>query len=412
MRRCLCVLLCIVLYLNLIPAASAAESGYTASVPANSSVAMGKTVTVPVIIGGTNAKCHSVDIQITFDINVLEYVSSTVESGEGQLTRRGGVLHIQIYGKERKTGEAAFSVTFQPKKIQDTQVKLAAAKVDNSAHALSNDAPDAEILNGGITKVTVTGWSVMLPLGFKGASTAYPGKDYTFSKPAGNTDYTVTVKVGGKTVSCKNNGDGTYTIAGKDITGEVVVTAVKKTTGNTGHFTPGTGGTSGNTGSGSDAGASGTATYERLWLAPYVELDEATVFLIAIAGTPEKGMTYAYNGETMFFTKKYSAEGSVFGQDVYLYLQLVKKGETLTEQETAERLTLVKATSPRIDLDPDMNGSGDVDEDDASLAYNVYNAMYWNFDELPMAWFMAADVNLDGVVNVQDADAIIDGRNV
>ena len=137
--------------------------------------------------------------------------------------------------------------------------------------------------------------------------------------------------------------------------------------------------------------------YVAVKVSKFVELDDKTVFLIATRTKPE-------------FARGFMLD--TYDGYVYLYLQLVKKGETLTEQETAERLTLVKATSPRIDLDPDMNGSGDVDEDDASLAYNVYNAMYWNFDELPMAWFMAADVNLDGVVNVQDADAIIDGRNV
>lgn len=403
MRRCLCALLCIVLYLNLIPTVSAAESGYTASVPAERSVAVGKTVTIPVTVGGS-ADYNAVDMQITFDPSVLEFASSTLEAGEGQLTQRGGVLHIQIYGKARKPGGMAFSVTFQPKKMQDSEVRLAVAKVDNSDHALSNDAPDAKILDGGVTKVTVTGWSVTLPLGFKGADTAYPGKDYTFSKPAGNTDYTVTVKVGGKTVSCKDNGDGTYTIAGKDITGEVVVTAAKKTTGSTGHFTPGTGGTTG-----SGTGTTGAAEYEQLWIAPYVELDNATVFLIAVAGTPGKGVTYAYNGEAMFFTKKYAAEGSAFGQDVYIYLQLLRKDEALSQEDAAERLTLVKETSPTIDADSDMNGSGKADEEDARLTYNIYNAMYWDFDELPMAWFLGADVNLDGVVNVQDAEAIVSG---
>ena len=410
MRRCLCALLCILLSLNLIPAVSAAESGYTVSVPAERSVAVGKTVTIPVTVGKTDAADDSfnvynaVDMQITFDPSVLEFASSTLEAGEGQLTQRGGVLHIQIYGKARKPGGAAFSVTFQPKKMEDSEVRLTVAKVDNSDHALSNDAPDAKILDGGVTKVAVDGWSVTLPLGFKGADTAYPGKDYTFSKPAGNTDYTVTVKVGGKNVSSKNNGDGTYTIAGKDITGEVVVTATKKTTGNTGHFTPGTGGTTG-----SGTGATGAAKYEQLWVAPYVELDDATVFLIAVAGTPGKGVTYAYNGEAMFFTKKYAAEGSAFEKNVYVYLQLLKKDEALSQEDAAERLTLVKETSPTIDADSDMNGSGKADEEDARLTYNIYNAMYWDFDELPMAWFLGADVNLDGVVNVQDAETIVSG---
>ena len=43
--------------------------------------------------------------------------------------------------------------------------------------------------------------------------------------------------------------------------------------------------------------------------------------------------------------------------------------------------------------------------------YNVYNAMYWDFDDLPMASFLEADTNQDGVVNIKDADVVVDGRS-
>ena len=141
-----------------------------------------------------------------------------------------------------------------------------------------------------------------------------------------------------------------------------------------------------------------------------MELDNATVFLIAVAGSPKKGQTYAYNGDAMFFTKKYAAKNAVFGKNVYIYLQLLEPGESLRVSDVSERITVIKDMSPEIDLDPDMNGSGAVNGEDAKIAYDIYNAMYWSFDDLPMAWFLAADLNLDGAVNVQDVNVIISGK--
>ena len=79
------------------------------------------------------------------------------------------------------------------------------------------------------------------------------------------------------------------------------------------------------------------------------------------------------------------------------------------ETDVAGRITAVKGISPAIETDMDMDGSGKVDTKDAKLVYNVYNAMYWDFDDLPMASFLEADTNRDGVVNVKDADVVVDG---
>ena len=167
-----------------------------------------------------------------------------------------------------------------------------------------------------------------------------------------------------------NDGNGNYTVAGKDITGPLVITAVKASGGNNGgHFTP--------TGDGTDNGSeTGKASYEQIWVTPYVELDNATVFLIAVSGSPAKGQTYAYNGDPMFFTKKYAAKNAVFGKNVYVYLQRLGPGESLRMSDASEKITVIKDTSPEINRDPDMNGSGAVNGEDAKIAYDIYNAMY------------------------------------
>lgn len=407
MRRWICSFLCLLLCIGLIMPASAA-TGYTVTIPTEKKITSGSTVSIPVTITGGNY--NAVDIQLTYDPAKLEYASSTLSADKIKVGQ--GKIRVRFYGEAKSSGSTAFQLTFQlpDGKMEGSEVKIVAddVYVDNSAHALENDAPKATISNG-TTKITISGYSVTLPSGFKGGETAYPGVDYTFSKPAGSTAYKVTAKIGEKEIPCKDNGDGTYTIAGSNITGPIVVTAKKSlvtsgTGGNNNHFIPGTGAASGTTDTGT------AANYKQLWVQPYVELDNATVFLIAVSGTPKSGKTYAYNGDPMFFTKKYCSTGSSFGENVYLYLEIVKDGEPLLEEDIAKKITEVKETSPTIGVDLDMDGSGEINQKDARIVYNVYNALYWDFDDLPMASFLEADTNCDGIVNIKDADLVINGQ--
>ena len=411
MRRWICTILYLVLCAYLALPVSA--DGYTVSIPAEEKIAGGGTVTIPVTVSGGNY--NAVDMRFTFDPAKLVYASSSLSSDKITVTQ--GAIRVRLYGAVQTSGTTAFSLTFQlpAGKTEASEVKIVArdAYVDNSAHALGNDAPIATVTNEK-TKIIVDGYSVTLPSGFKGSATAYPGKDYTFSKPSGSKEYTVFATVNGKTVTCKKNGDGTYTIEAKYITGPIVITARESlvtpgTGGNNNHFVPGSGGTTGSTTAGTTV--TSKAGYKQLWVQPYVELDNATVFLIAVSGTPKSGQTYAYNGDPMYFTEKYRSSGAVFGESVYLYLQIVKGGEPLLGTDVAGRITAVKGISPAIETDMDMDGSGKVDTKDAKLVYNVYNAMYWDFDDLPMASFLEADTNQDGVVNIKDADVVVDGRS-
>lgn len=415
MRRWTCSFLCLLICMTLILPASAAGE-YTVSIPAEEKIASGGTVSIPVTISG--GSYNAVDMRVTYDPAKLEYASSTLPADK--ITVSQGIIRVCFYGAAKNGGSTAFSLTFQlpAGKTESSKVEIVASKayVDNSAHALGNDAPIATVTNKK-TEIIVDGYSVTLPSGFKGSATAYPGKDYTFSKPAGSAEYTVTAKINGKAVPCKKNGDGTYTIAGSDITGPIIVTARKSSVtpgaggnNNNNHFIPGSGGgTTGTKTSGTTTAS--TASYKQIWVRPYVELDNTTVFLIAVSGSPKSGQTYAYDGDPMFYTEKYRSSGAAFGENVYLYLQIVKSGEPLLEADAAKKITEVKGTSPTIDADLDMDGSGEINEKDAKLVYNVYNAMFWDFDDLPMASFLEADTNRDGIVNVKDSDVVVDGRS-
>lgn len=412
MRRWVCGLLCLLLCASLVLPASA-SGGYTVSIPTEATIASGGTVTIPVTISEGTGSYNAVDIRITFDATKLEYASSTLT--KNQVTLTNGTIYVRFYGKAQKTGAEAFSVTFQPKKMEESEVKITSAKVDNSDHALRYNAPEATIANG-VTKVSVVGYKVTLPAGFKGSAIAYPGQDYTFNGPAGTTKYVVRAEINGKKYTCRDNGDGTYTILAEYITGPITVTAARSivtpgTGGNNNHFVSGKGGTTGSSTTGAGGTTGSTASYKQLWVQPYVELDKATVFLVAVSGSPKSGQTYAYDGDLMFYTEKYRSSGAAFGENVYLYLQIVKSGEPLLEADAAKKITEVKGTSPTIDADLDMDGSGEINEKDAKLVYNVYNAMFWDFDDLPMASFLEADTNRDGIVNVKDSDVVVDGRS-
>ena len=57
--------------------------------------------------------------------------------------------------------------------------------------------------------------------------------------------------------------------------------------------------------------------------------------------------------------------------------------------------------------DYDVNGTGTVGINDVQLIYNMYNAMYENFDMATMEKFLNADVNNDRKVNVLDANQAV-----
>lgn len=204
----------------------ASEPGYTVTMPEDKSVVANETVSIPVTVGHTTdvTTYNAFDMTFTYDASILELTSTQIEGLT--VTAGNGTVRVQGYGADRAVGTAPFTLTFKAVGAGETNVTVTSAKVDIAANAVSEDAPEAVLLDD-TTVVTVSGYPVTLPDGFTGDSIAAPGEDYTFTEPEDYYDYDVTVTVDGEEVEVIDNGDGTYTIPGEDVTGEIVVTADK-----------------------------------------------------------------------------------------------------------------------------------------------------------------------------------------
>ena len=295
-------------------------------------------------------------------------------------------------------------------------------------------------------------------------NTATYGTNYTFTlNKTDNYAYTVTVTAGGKTVTSALDADGkTYTINGKDITGDVGITVTKEANKAQINF-KGSGsadvvnGTSQTAGPGKDftftitkedgyaytvtaataddtavavkdngdgaytiagadiaAGDVITVTVEKklietkytVEVTQYVKLDGKAVFLItaklADSAKLSDGKVLAYGNNAMF-------QNAERYDGAYAYLVISDKtlDEVKAEAEKAGQITEVDSTAQTFNVDGDVNGTGLVDINDAQLVYNIYKAKYDNFDATTMAMFLAADMNDSRTVTVEDAAAVV-----
>ncbi len=408
MKRLIPFLLIAVLLLPFSLPAAAAGEGYTVSMSADQSVSVGGSVSVPVTVGHTGgvSAFNAVDMTFSYDAGLLELTSATLQGFT--VIPGSGTVRVIGYGQDRRVGSPAFTLTFRAVGSGTAAVGVTSARVDISNHAISNDAPEASILDPE-TIITVGGYPVTLPDGFIGNATAVPGEDYSFSQPNNGREYYIFARVNGKSVTVKDSGGGKYTVEGKDVSGPITITAYLKadTGGNGNSGRPGNNQGGGANGGNNGGANGGGADFDGLWVTRYVELDGSTVFLVAVAGNPGRNLIYAFDGEPMYYTEKYTSPAAVMGQKVYLTLVIVRQGETLLQSEAAARISAVGAERTTVLYGYDVNGSGEADLSDAKLAYDIYNGMYWSFDELPIMRFLNADINLDGMVNVEDAAAIV-----
>lgn len=224
--------------------------------------------------------------------------------------------------------------------------------------------------------------------GGQATRTATPGQNFVFkiNKVTGYA-YTVTAaKADDTTVTVKDNGDGTYTIAGADIAaGDVITVTVEKKL---------------------------IETKYTIEVNEYVKLDKnaenkaQSVFLITakLDGSAKlsDGKVLAYGNDPMFRNAE-RYEGA------YAYLVISDKSlaEVKAEAEADGKITEVDVTAQTFNINGDVNGTGLVDINDAQLVYNIYNAKYDSFDTTTMAMFLAADVNNSKTVDVKDAAAVV-----
>ena len=140
---------------------------------------------------------------------------------------------------------------------------------------------------------------------------------------------------------------------------------------------------------------------EEVTVSKYLELNDKTMMLVTVKGTPEGGSAFTYEGNTM-----YKVEG--YGTDRYAWLVIVDKGQTLTQEEAAAKVA-ISAADNVVTITPsfDVNRTGKVDVNDAQLVYDMYNGTYSDFTKVSVEKFLRADVNATKVVDHTDAVAIV-----
>lgn len=140
---------------------------------------------------------------------------------------------------------------------------------------------------------------------------------------------------------------------------------------------------------------------EEVTVSKYLELNDKTMMLVTVKGTPEGGSAFTYDGNTM-----YKVEG--YGTDRYAWLVIVDKGQTLTQEEAAAKVA-ISAADNVVTITPsfDVNRTGKVDVNDAQLVYDMYNGTYSNFTQVSVEKFLRADVNATKTVDHTDGVAIV-----
>lgn len=140
---------------------------------------------------------------------------------------------------------------------------------------------------------------------------------------------------------------------------------------------------------------------EEVSVSTYLELNDKTMMLITVKGTPEGGKAFTYDGNTMYKVNAY-------GTDQYAWLVIVDKGQTMTQEEAAAKVA-ISAADNVVTITPsfDVNMTGKADVNDAQLVYDMYNGTYSDFTQVSVEKFLRADVNATKAVDHTDAVAIV-----
>lgn len=214
--------------------------------------------------------------------------------------------------------------------------------------------------------------SVTKPDYVKGNDTATKGQDYDFTvEKEDGYDYSEpTVKVGGVDVTDKlvKKENGSYTIPGSTITGNITIEVTK----------------------------TAAVTVD---VTEYITLNGKVMYLVTASGTLPEGQVAKYDGMSMFFSEKYNA---------YAYLVISADNLEAVKAEAAAKVKVAEGTAAgTVDYSGDVNGTKVIDVNDAQLTYDMYNTKYSSFDVVSMLKFLNADVSGDKTVNVSDATAIV-----
>ena len=505
--------------------------GYAVKASKDKTITAGENAEVKITVKADKAAVfNAYDLTVTYDAAVVNYDSYTAANTKDEVvvTAKNGTIRIQGYGPDKNVDTAPVTLVFTGKAIGSADVKITNAKVDIGEHAIAHDALDATVLDD-TTVITVTGYTVDLDDGLTADSTvAENGVDYTFyPTDADNYTYAVTYTVSGKTYTAAANADGSYTIPGEHITGNIALSATmtpksyKVTVG--GEDVSGSGTATYNTpytfrvdkkagytytisvlrggktyvdytdngdGSytipGTDINADFTITVTRTkvedtttvevekpaWVTgsstatkgqsysftvsksegysysavkvtvdgrditnkvtssgdtytipgdqvtgkivisitrtsalkvevmPYITVDrERVMYLVTASGSFAEGYIAKYDGQSMYWSKEYNA---------YAWLVVSADNLQTVKTDAEKKIAMAQGTAAgTVVYTGDVNGTGNIDINDAQLTYDLYNAKYDSFTSVSMQKFLNADVNHDKLVDVLDASAVV-----
>ena len=271
--------------------------------------------------------------------------------------------------------------------------------------------------------------------------------------------YVLRMTIGGKSYTGYKAENGGYVIPGADITGDIVITALKN------KINSGSGGSSGGSSAkyvsvsfiGSGAGdASGKTSTRRgaeytfrisrkdgtlydvsasvngvtvkcaydskkdiyripgsavtgditvtvtkgapVEVSTYVTLDNQSMYLVIYTGNVEDGHVPMYDGQNMYWSKVYNA---------YAWLVTSSADEKEIVETARNSITIGEGkAAAAVDYSGNVDLSGRIDVDDVHLAHDVYNARY-TLVSLMMHKFLNGDVNGDRKVDIRDSVWIV-----
>lgn len=286
------------------------------------------------------------------------------------------------------------------------------------------------------------------------ANTATYGTDYTFTitKTLGYA-YSVNATAGGKTVAVTEGANGIYTIAGTALTGDVVITVTKSQNKTVINFKGSgaadvVGGTTKEVNSGVDftftlnkqLGYTYEVTLGDEKLAPnsdgsytipaekvigkeltvtvnatkptytinasnYVAVSGKNIWLItATCSALTEDTVLKYGDNAMFWSSKYN-NGN--GDGAYAWLVFSEQRQDKVVADAEKAISIASGSKAEIIYDGDVNMTGVIDINDAQLAWNMYSALYENFDTVTMQKFLKADMDGNGKLDTADAAMIV-----
>jgi len=208
----------------------ALTADYQVRLAGGGNVIPGETATVDLFVDSVSqSDFTTLNVILEFDTNYVTYDGpSFAAAGIVVQTLAPNKLSIWSFGAVKSLGKV-LTLEFTGATMGTDSITITSAQAGNNSTIIDGDTPVADIVTPSVD-VKVTGYPVTLVGDLTGASVAYPTADYTFlANDTTNFDYTITMTVGGvdTTSAIVDNGDGTYTIDKSNITGPIVITAVK-----------------------------------------------------------------------------------------------------------------------------------------------------------------------------------------